>query len=239
MVETSKHLAQLRRRLTIVAASRIGGAAATNALPGRAAAFAGVLLISAGAFWPIAVPSPARAQVMEIDENGSVTTYDRPAVFTAQGVTPTTPSPARVRRHGAAAVTGDMGLIGQAAAGQALSPALVEAVAWRESGRRADAVSAAGAIGQMQLMPATARFLGVDPRDPGQNYQGGAVFLRLMMNRYDGDLTRALAAYNAGPAAVDRYHGVPPYRETQAYVAAIMDRLSRQAVPPARKGETR
>ena len=82
-------------------------------------------------------------------------------------------------------------------------------------------------------MPATARAMGVDPRDAGQNLAGGAHYLGVMMHRYDGDLVRALAAYNAGPGAVDRYRGVPPFKETQAYVAAIMDRLSQAAVPLA------
>ncbi len=110
-----------------------------------------------------------------------------------------------------------------------LSPALIEAVAWRESSFRAGVVSRAGAIGEMQLMPATARQLRVDPYDTLQNYTGGTAYLKALMRRYDGDLTRALAAYNAGPAAVDRYGGVPPFKETETYVAAILDRLSRQA----------
>jgi soluble lytic murein transglycosylase-like protein len=118
-----------------------------------------------------------------------------------------------------------------AARDHGLSPALVEAVAWRESRLRVDAVSPVGALGVMQLMPATARALQVDPHDVQQNLQGGARYLRALLGRYGGDLVLALAAYNAGPGAVDRYHGVPPYRETQAYVAAVLGRLSRRAVP--------
>jgi soluble lytic murein transglycosylase-like protein len=87
-------------------------------------------------------------------------------------------------------------------------------------------VSRAGAIGEMQLMPATAQDMGVDPYDTRQNYGGGAAYLRALVNRYDGDLVRTLAAYNAGPKAVDRYGGIPPFKETQAFVAAIMTRLS-------------
>ena len=98
---------------------------------------------------------------------------------------------------------------------------------------RGGVVSAAGAIGEMQLMPATARALGVDPWDTRDNFRGGAAYLGGLVHRYDGDLIRALAAYNAGPGAVDRYGGVPPYRETQAYVAAIMNRLGRRAAEGA------
>ena len=95
---------------------------------------------------------------------------------------------------------------------------------------RGGLISPAGAIGEMQLMPSTARSLGVDPWDTRDNFRGGAIYLGSLMHRYDGDLIRALAAYNAGPGAVDRYGGVPPYRETRAYVAAIMNRLGRRAI---------
>ena len=78
-------------------------------------------------------------------------------------------------------------------------------------------------------MPGTARTLGVDPRDSRQNYAGGATYLAQLLKRYNGDVILALAAYNAGPGAVDRYGGVPPYKETQAYVAAILDRMSHRA----------
>ena len=172
------------------------------------------------------VTSAARAQVLEIGAAGEVKVYDGPNVFTAQGASPI-PRPTRRALPRRPAGPGlEMARAAQAAA---LSPELVSAVAWRESNYRTDRVSRAGAVGEMQLMPATARALGVDPADVGQNLSGGAGYLRAMMRRYDGDLMRALAAYNAGPGAVDRYGGVPPYKETQAYVAAIMDRLSRVA----------
>jgi soluble lytic murein transglycosylase-like protein len=115
------------------------------------------------------------------------------------------------------------GIINRAAARNGLDPALVGAVVRQESGFRADAVSPAGAQGLMQLMPSTARDLGVaDPFDPRQNVDGGARLLRSLIDRYDGRLDFALAAYNAGPGAVDRYGGVPPYPETQSYVSAIL-----------------
>ncbi len=101
-------------------------------------------------------------------------------------------------------------------------PALVKAVIAAESLFDADAVSRKGAQGLMQLMPTTASELGVaDPFSADQNVRGGVRYLREMLDRY-GDMQRALAAYNAGPKAVDRYHGVPPYPETRAYVQRVM-----------------
>ncbi len=91
----------------------------------------------------------------------------------------------------------------------------------QESGWNPRAVSHKGATGLAQLMPATARRLGVDIDDPRQNLDGGARYLRMMHDRY-GDWRLALAAYNAGPGAVDQHGGIPPYRETQTYVVAIL-----------------
>lgn len=107
-----------------------------------------------------------------------------------------------------------------------LSPALLEALVWQESRWRAGAVSHAGARGLAQLMPGTARYLGVNADDPMQNLEGGARYLREQLDRFDGDLEKALAAYNAGPGRVIRAGGVPNIRETRQYVAAIMGRLS-------------
>ncbi|MCD1624008.1 lytic transglycosylase domain-containing protein [Citromicrobium bathyomarinum] len=107
-----------------------------------------------------------------------------------------------------------------------LSPSLIEALVWQESRWRADARSPVGARGLAQLMPGTARDLGVNPDDPFANLEGGARYLREQLDRFDGNLEKALAAYNAGPGRVIRANGVPRIRETQAYVAAIMGRLS-------------
>ena len=107
-----------------------------------------------------------------------------------------------------------------------LSPALIEALVWQESRWRHNAVSPVGARGLAQLMPGTARDLGVDPDDPFANLEGGARYLREQMDRFDGDIEKALAAYNAGPGRVIRSGGIPRIRETQNYVTAIMGRLS-------------
>ena len=114
-------------------------------------------------------------------------------------------------------------LIKKAAKENNLRPELLEAVVQVESGYNPDAVSSKGASGLMQLMPATAHALGVsDPFDPEQNLMGGAKYLRQQLDRFNGDEKKALAAYNAGPGAVLRFNGVPPYPETQNYVKKIM-----------------
>ena len=114
------------------------------------------------------------------------------------------------------------GLIRDAAAGAGVPPAIVKAVIHAESAFDAAAISRAGAMGLMQLMPATARELGVlDPFRAEQNVQGGALYLRYLHDRF-GSWTHTLAAYNAGPSAVDRYQGVPPYGETRQYVRRVL-----------------
>ena len=105
---------------------------------------------------------------------------------------------------------------------------LVRSVMAAESGFQAQAKSAKGAIGLMQLMPETAQALGVDPYDPAQNVDAGTRYLRNLLNQYNYGLWHALAAYNAGPAAVDKYQGIPPYAETIRYVERI-DREYRQS----------
>lgn len=107
-----------------------------------------------------------------------------------------------------------------------ISPALLEALVWQESRWHAQAISPAGAVGLTQLMPATARSLRVDPHNPIANLEGGAHYLRAQLDLFDGNIEKALAAYNAGPARVLRAGGVPPIAETRAYVAAIVGRLS-------------
>jgi soluble lytic murein transglycosylase-like protein len=98
---------------------------------------------------------------------------------------------------------------------------LVRSVMRVESGFQPAAVSPKGAIGLMQLMPETARHLGADPQDPVQNVDAGARYLRQLLEKYDGALWHALAAYNAGAGAVEKYHGIPPYNETIDYVNRV------------------
>lgn len=104
-----------------------------------------------------------------------------------------------------------------------IDPDLIMAVIQAESGFNPRAVSSKGAMGLMQLMPATARELGVsDPFDIEDNIMGGVKYLRYLSEKYKGNLELILAAYNAGPYAVDRYRGIPPYRETQNYVQRVL-----------------
>ncbi len=106
---------------------------------------------------------------------------------------------------------------------------LLASVVRAESGGQTHAVSRTGAQGLMQLMPGTATQMGVaDAFEPGQNVDGGAAYLDRLLMRYHDDMALALAAYNAGPGAVDRWHGVPPYRETRAYVAKVIREFNRR-----------
>jgi soluble lytic murein transglycosylase-like protein len=196
-----------------------------RANPPRSATTLLPLAFMAALLCPVAV----QAQVLEIGESGDVTVYDRPTVFNAEGGEPIPREEPVVSRARVAAPAATMAALQDAAHANGLSPDLVEAVAWRESRLRPGLISRAGAIGEMQLMPGTARDLGVNPYDTRQNFQGGAAYLSAMLRRYDGDLVRALAAYNAGPGAVDRYRGVPPYKETRDYVTAILERLSERS----------
>jgi soluble lytic murein transglycosylase-like protein len=127
----------------------------------------------------------------------------------------TAPDPQRTARYDA--------FIREAAVLYVLPEELVRAVMRVESNFYHEAVSDKGAMGLMQLMPATARSMGVmDPFDPRQNVLGGTRYLRVLANRYGGDLVLTIAAYNAGEGAVDKYRGIPPYAETRRYVQRVL-----------------
>ncbi|WP_293678086.1 lytic transglycosylase domain-containing protein [uncultured Phenylobacterium sp.] len=167
-------------------------------------------------------PGSAAAEVLSIGDDGAVTTYAGPQLFTSEGARPIEPVAEALSRATPAEVAA---AIRESSARHAVPAPLVEAVAWQESRYNQAAVSPKGARGVMQLMPATAVTLGVDAGDLKSNIDGGVAYLAQQMRRY-GDLRLALAAYNAGPRAVDRYGGVPPYAETQTYVRAILARLA-------------
>jgi len=134
-------------------------------------------------------------------------------------------------------------LVTRAAIDAGLPPAIVHSIARAESGYRENAVSRKGAIGLMQLMPATAAEFDADPHDPAQNAEAGARYLRNLLEKYENDphqVSKAVAAYNAGPAAVDKYRGIPPYRETIQYVQRVLKQYEKeqtQKEQPAQKAD--
>lgn len=189
------------------------------------------LALAAGVAW---MAAPARADVMEIGDDGArwiagaqaaASQPDQVIELSADYRVPAR-AIAIPARHAAAVPDAYAAKVRELARRFDLSPALIEALVWQESRWRVGAVSPAGARGLAQLMPATARELGVDPNDPFANLEGGARYLRAQLDRFDGNLEKALAAYNAGPGRVEQAGGVPDIRETKTYVAAIMGRLS-------------
>lgn len=170
--------------------------------------------------------APAHAQVIEIDDSGEARTFDGPTLHMESGSAPIQ----MAERPTLSVRSSPATLLSEAAQVHGIDLRLLEAVAWQESRGRMDAVSAKGALGVMQLMPSTAAELGVDPNNLADNIRGGAMYLRQQLDRF-GSLPLALAAYNAGPGAVVRYGGVPPYRETRDYVTKVMSRLGLVAAP--------
>ena len=164
----------------------------------------------------VAIAVPAHAQVIEIGDDGAAKTYSKPTRFLGgdgDGSMSATVTlrPVEVDRYE------------RAAKAEGLDVHLLRAVAWTESRGRQGAVSPKGALGVMQLMPGTAAELGINPLDPDANLHGGARYLARQLSRFQS-VPLALAAYNAGPGAVLRWGGIPPYAETQAYVTQIMAR---------------
>ena len=151
------------------------------------------------------------------------------ATIASVEVIPELPAPATPPAPASASTPDLHQLLASAGARHNIDADLLAAVVQAESGGHTHAVSRTGARGLMQLMPGTAAQLGVkDSFAPEQNVGGGTTYLDLLLTRYHDDVTLALAAYNAGPAAVDRYHGVPPYAETRAYVARIVREFNRR-----------
>ncbi len=196
-----------------------------------------------------AVAAPAEAQIYTWrDANGTLVLSDRPpqagaetlevrgAVAPIRTTTPTRPL-ARLSRAGHYDA-----VIERYAASEGVRPDLVRAVIQVESAFNPNARSPVGAMGLMQLMPATAQELGVlNPYDPEQNIRGGVTYLRRLLSEYDGNEELALAAYNAGPGAVSRYgNQIPPFRETQDYVERVRSAtaLATTSELPTASGET-
>ena len=203
------------------------------------------------AFFLCALALPAFAGEYAILSNGFQVHADRHErvgetvrLYTQQGVTelpaalvasfeneeyaPPKPAEAQAPAPASTPAASPQDLVRTAAQRAAIPVELVHSVAKAESGLRQDAVSNKGAIGIMQLMPGTASDLGADPRNAKQNTEAGAKYLADLLTKYDGDVAKALAAYNAGPGAVQKYKGVPPYRETRSYVNRVIRDYKKQ-----------
>ena len=164
------------------------------------------------------------SHVLLFQKDGGFTEMDASLVtgYETEVEPPAPPVAAPVATPPAAVVLSPHELVEAAAKRNGLPPGFVHSVVKAESGYNASALSPKGAIGLMQLMPATAQAHNADPNDPAQNVEAGAAYLRELLIKYDGDPRRALAAYNAGPGAVDKYNGVPPYAETQTYIERVL-----------------
>jgi soluble lytic murein transglycosylase len=181
----------------------------------------GAAVCAAALALAVALPAEARGPIYAFVDADGVAHFSN--VPNDSRYVPLAPAKPGQRRNRAAPARWQYdGLIGLAARQHRVPPALVKAVIAAESRFDPEAVSRKGAQGLMQLMPATADSLGVtDPLRPDENVDGGVRYLRTMIDRY-GDLPRALAAYNAGPDAVDRHGGIPPYPETRDYVKRVL-----------------
>ena len=216
--------------------------------------FRGLHLAVACALVGVVSPRPAAADVFEIGSGGDVHIRatsqsvqqiggdDQDDEFSlgpvdADDAAPYVPPDAITVVESPAVPNAYRAAVDQAAANAQISPDLLAALVWQESRWQPAATSPKGAMGLTQLMPATAASLSVDARDPAANLIGGATYLRRMLDMFDGDVERALAAYNAGPARVIKAGGVPSIAETRAYVSTILNRLGRAG--PVASGDIR
>jgi hypothetical protein len=179
-----------------------------------------VAILAAGAWFAFA--APAHAQIAPVEDSGKRVYVNGDSTIPRYGSTISSPSARAGVSH---APPDKLDLIVQDAAERHnLDPELVKAVISTESGWNPRAISNKGAVGLMQLIPGTAQRFGVgNAFDPVQNVEGGTMYLKSLLDRYNGDLPKTLAAYNAGERAVDHFGGVPAYRETQRYVQKVTD----------------
>lgn len=183
----------------------------------------------------LALPAAVHAEIyMQVEADGSVTLTDEVRGSGYQRMTPGPAAPPRPAAQGAGDPPGDWAdlpfapLVAAAAAEHDVPEALIHAVIRAESNYDPAAVSPQGAVGLMQLMPATARELGLnDARDPAANIRAGTQYLKRLLGMFGNDVALALAAYNAGPAAVTRSGGTPPYGETRRYVPRVIKHFER------------
>ncbi|MFZ3215555.1 MAG: lytic transglycosylase domain-containing protein [Candidatus Acidiferrales bacterium] len=187
-----------------------------------------VAVLVAGALF--ALSSPLHAQITTtVDAHGKLVFVNSDSPRPRRGSTISSiPAASQGAADAAQTLGADDGrldrIVRDAAARHQVDPALVKAVISTESGWNPQAVSRKGAMGLMQLIPGTAQRFGVgNPFDPAQNVEGGTTYLKALLDRYDGDLNKTLAAYNAGEHAVDASRGVPAYPETQRYVQKVQD----------------
>ncbi len=187
--------------------------------------FAGEYAVLASGFRLHADRHETDGSIVRLYSNGGVTELPAQQVTRFEADEEAAPAPAEVLH-----VPTTEELIAAAAKRNGLPAEFVKSVVAAESAFRADAVSPKGAIGLMQLMPSTARDYAANPTDPRQNIEAGTQYLRDLLLKYQNDdhqVLRALAAYNAGPGTVDRYHGVPPYQETIDYITRVLRRYTK------------